>query len=153
EVIAKLAIGAEIKFAHRLLIPVEAVVLEDVAEPECRGEIPAGGAVEHQRRRIARPAAKVYAELRVLARVAPGMELEGKEALVDALLDVPLILFHRVPGDRGGIRRNAAVLAADHFPDGHPGDAGLDVPREEIDETEVAQLQLLDPIDLPDQRP
>ena len=105
ERVAQLPVAAELEFAHRLLVPEEAALLEHAAEPHRRDIVPAGRAVEHEIGVRARPFAQVARELRVLLRVAPGVQLERREADIDALLDVALVLVHRVPGHRGRVGR------------------------------------------------
>ncbi len=81
------------------------------------------------------------------------MQLEGGEALLHAFLDVPLVLADRVPGDGGRIDRDAVRVAAEQLVERQVRLARLDVPGELIDQAELADIDLLDPVDLPDQRP
>jgi hypothetical protein len=87
----------KIELTHRLLVPIKAALFEHAAELQRSRQAPAGRAVEHQNRVVAGPFAKVAAELRVLLPVAPGVQLEGDEALVRAFLDVTFIFRHLVP--------------------------------------------------------
>ena len=72
--------------------------------------VPAGGAVEHQVGVRPGPFAQVARELGVLLGVAPGVQLEGGEALVDALFDVAARTRPSCPRSRSRRRRAPGVL-------------------------------------------
>ena len=146
---AELRVAAQFELAHRLFVPVEADLLEHAAEPEAGDVVPAGRAVEHQHRVGASPLAQVAAELRILLRIAPRVQLERGEAGVDAFLDVAFVLVHRVPRHRRGVDGDFVAVAAEHFVERHVGLAALDVPGDQVDQAEMMQVHLLDPIDLP----
>jgi hypothetical protein len=81
------------------------------------------------------------------------MQFEGGKAFVRALLDVPLVLFHRVPSYRRSVGRNPWFVAADELVKRQARLARFDVPGEKIDQSEMRHLHLLDAVDLPNSRP
>jgi hypothetical protein len=81
------------------------------------------------------------------------VELEGGEALVHAIFDMPLVLVERVPCDRRGVGRDSRVVAAQHLVDRHARLLALDVPEQAVEDAEMPDRDLLDPVDLPDQPP
>ena len=149
EAIRQLPVRSEVELAHRLLVPIEAALLEHAAEFQRGRQVPASRAVEHQRRVVAGPLAEISAEFRVLPPVAPGVELEGDKALIDALLDVALVLSHFVPGYGRGVSRDFRVVAPHQFVGGQVRFLRFEVPSEEINQAEMSHIGLLDSIDLP----
>ena len=154
ELFAELGVSAQMELAHRLLVPEEAEILDRLAELERVDVVPAGRAVEHQVGIVADPLAQIGAELDIaLHRPAPRVELECLEAEVAAHLDVALVLFHRRPGDRRGVRRHHAVVAAQHLVDRHLRVLGFYVPAQDVEHAERAHVDFLHAVDLPDQPP
>ena len=96
---------------------------------------------------------RLVAELDVALHVAPGVQLEGLEAEVAAHLDVALVLVHRRPGDRRGVGRHDAVVAAEHLVDRHPRLLRFHVPAQDVEHAERPHVDFLDAVDLPHQVP
>ena len=97
--------------------------------------------------------AQILTQLRVLFRIAPGVQLDRPESIVQALIGDIEKLRRVAKGDRARIGRNAVPRSADHLVERQSRELRGKIPEGDIDRAERIDRQLLHPVDLPNLPP
>src|SRR5437879_3001369 len=127
-------VGINVLVAQRHLEPLVAQLIEVTADADCVTQAVRPDRVDHQGN--ARPDLLPYgrAQLDVPRRVAPNVELDGAEPLLEPDLDLALEIGDRRVSQRACVRRQPVALGPEQLVDRKAGRATRKIPQRAVDE-------------------
>ena len=153
DALGKPAIRGHAELAHRLLVPAVSGLGERVAEIDRIRQIEARGPVVHQVDVGPDVGPQALAEIGVGPRVTPRVELDRREAELEALIgDVEVLLGRRERRGRR-IRGDRVAVGPEQPVDRHPENASLEIPQGDVDDPEEPDRELLRAVELPEPMP
>ncbi len=142
ELLLELDVIVEIVVGQRVLVPVEAQLLDRAPHPEGHRVVVGPGRIEHHRERVADHAAYSLADLDVELGLGGRMDLVGRPAVgLEPRRLLGIGLLGRQDGG-AGIGGRAIAVGAEQPVDRHPRHLARDVPERDVHGADGAQRRL-----------